>query len=240
MKRSLILGGSKGLGLALADELAVYGFPPLIIARTDPHTDHTWLYGDLTIPILWEGIAPVLSEVQYVFWVAGAFLRKPLTDCTQDELRNMTSVHLSGAIDAITGIHRLMKLARPLGAEPGRPYHLVTICSTSSWRIRDNETIYCALKAAKAHFTRNFARELVRDLPGSKVTLVHPGGMKTENFWRDTAQDITGFMDPRIVALEIMERAYSQKKVYDEYSIMRNDDGTPNVKEGIPTPESPF
>lgn len=247
--RSLILGGTKGLGRALAIESLARGITPIVTGRSaEEASADPALAGaefrklDLSDPadVLDGKLYAGLEDAGYVFWVAGAFLRKPLTDCSLQELTDMTELHFVGPVAVLAAIHRIMKMARPLADEPGHPYHLVTIASTSSWRMRENETLYCALKAAKAHLTRNFCREMARDLPGSKATLVNPGGLKTPNFWGTTGQSIDKFMEPAEVAAIIWERARAQAKTFDEYQIIRNDDGSPRVEEGARMPESPL
>ena len=145
----------------------------------------------------------------------------------------MIATHFSGPVRVLQllhlGLHYTLK----------HPYHLITIASTSSWKIRENETLYCALKAAKAAFTRNFARELVRDLPGSKITLVNPGGIKTGLF-KGTDQDISNFMDPDLIARIIWNDVIGQTVPFQEVQIMRNDDGSPIVSYGPRVPEMPF
>ena len=100
--------------------------------------------------------------------------------------------------------------------------------------------MYCALKAAKAAFTRNFARELVRDLPGSKVTLINPGGLKTPNFWKNSGQDISKFMDPNEVAKIIWNEIERQEEPFKEVNILRKSDGGHNISYGPRIPEQPF
>ncbi len=120
----------------------------------------------------------------------------------------------------------------------GAPYHLITIASTSASKIRNNETLYCALEAAKAHGTRNVAGELVRDLPGSKTTLVHPGGMQN-GFLAEHGKDVSNMMPTRAVAEIVWREALCQNGPYDEYTV-RNDNGTPVLIPGVPSPEAPF
>jgi NAD(P)-dependent dehydrogenase (short-subunit alcohol dehydrogenase family) len=134
----------------------------------------------------------------------------------------------------------MMKQVRPLAKKPGRPYHLVVVSSTSAWRVRQGESVYASLCAAKSHFVRQFARELVRDLPGSKVTLVHPGGMNNPHFWSGTGRDTSAFMDADTVASLIYLRAMHQEVAYDEYSIMRDTVGKPKITDGPRQPEEPF
>lgn len=247
MVRSLILGGTKGLGKALAAQSLAMGFDTVVVGRSADRCDDPALrgarfvkadlsrHGDITADDyrLW-------AESTHIFWVAGAFLRKPLTDCTSKELYRMTDLHFVGPVGVLAHIHRLKRIAQAASGRPGEPYRLVTVASTSSWRVRDNETVYAALKAAKAHFARNFAREIVRDFPGSKATLVNPGGMRTPDFWHDSGQDIGSFMAPEAVASIIWERVRAQETPFDEYSVMRNADGSPQIREGAQMTESPF
>lgn len=250
MASSLILGGTKGLGRALAVESHQRGIRPVIVGRSvreakeDPLLQGAEFHqADLSQPLNFcKEVRADWQDVSHVFWVAGIFLRKKLTDCSEEEVLRMVDTHLTGPLLVLAAIHRLMKLARPLADEPGRPYHLVTIASTSSWRVRQDEAVYCALKAAKAHFTRNYAREVVADLPGSKVTLVNPGGIRTPEFWAGSGQDLTGFMEPKDLAAVIWNEVVSQTKPYAEFQVLRSPagDGTPFVQSGPQKPEEPF
>ena len=252
--QSLILGGTKGLGRALAVESLKRNIPTTVVGRTPPGRQASpemvgaaYITADLSQSkafadphILSALTSMVLPETTHIFWVAGMFLRKPLTDCTTQEVIQMTATHFTGPVSALQIIHRIMKTAKPLSDNPGQPYHLVTIASTSSYRERENESLYCALKAAKAHFTRTFAKELIRDLPGSKVTLVNPGGLKTSNFWKGVDQDIANFMDPAAVANMIWDEVLGQTTNYLPLAIERNPDGSPRLFRGEKMPESPF
>ena len=249
MARSLILGGTKGLGRALAIESLARGIAPIVVGRTakeaalDPAlTGSEFRTADLSDP---NAMATALcacwpDDLDLVFWVAGIFQRKSLYDTTADDLRSMIDTHLTGPLGALASIHRLMSSAKPLSDSPGKPYHLVTIASTSSWKMRDKESVYCALKAAKAHFTRNFARELVTSLPGSKATLINPGGMST-GFWQEAGIPMpSGFMDPAAVARIIWEEVSGQSEPYREVQIVRNFDGSARRERGPKGPEQPF
>lgn len=242
-KTALILGGTKGLGLSLAWEAYNRKIFSIIAGRSadsaktrasfPPSAD--WLKLDLADPKSVIDIAHLQGKpIDYVFWVAEIFSREPFghLDCT--ELDKMIAIHLSGPLRALQLIHQGLAYMR------NYPYHLVTIASTSSWRIRENETLYCALKAAKAAFTRNFAKELVRDLPGSKVTLVNPGGMKNPNFWQESGQDTSNFMDPDMVAKIIWREIEEQQLPFSEIQIIRRSDGTPDLSYGPRKPELPF
>ena len=239
-KTALILGGTKGLGLSLAGEAGAVrkNIWPVVLGRSSPYNlpfKTRSIKIDLTNQASITNFFQenIYSSFDYIFWNAGIFLRKPLSSYSGEELDKMISTHLLGPI-------QFLRLWHLLQLKSKAPYHLITIASTSSWRIRENETLYCALKAAKAAFTRNFARELVRDLPGSKITLVNPGGIKTPNFWQNSGQDISKFMDPDAVAKIIWSEVEGQRDSFKEVQIMRNDDGNPNVSYGPRISELPF
>lgn len=239
-KTALILGGTKGLGLALAFEATNNRRMHATIAGRSNLSELNRPYNsrliklDLTDSESVEQFAKRRPEpFDYVFWVAGILKRKPFDQMPSEWINDMINTHLSGPIRALQLIHLSLHYLLQ------HPYHLVTIASTSSWRARENEALYCALKAAKAAFTRNFARELVRDLPGSKVTLINPGGIKT-NLFKGTGQDTSNFMDPNIVSTIIWNEVVNQKTPFHEVQIMRNDSGMPDVSYGPRLPEMPF
>jgi len=242
VSESLILGGTKGLGLELARESSRLGILPIICGRSvyedsvsknfPPGAERLSLdladdYPDRNLNYVRRMAEE--GKTSYFFWNAGIFSRKSFTLTDEKKMDIMINIHLRGPLRAILEFHRAQK----------NPYHLVVIASTSSWRLRENETIYCALKAAKAAFARNFAGELARDLPGSKVTLVNPGGLKTPNFWSESGQDISKFMEPETVAKIIWDEVRKQTEVFKEIQIIRNDDGSPRLEYGPKLPELP-
>ncbi len=240
-KKALILGGTKGLGLALAWESDKRGVYPVIAGRSAGFpasvnfpTFCEVLKIDLSNPTQIEELTRFnLGPLDYIFLVAGIFYkdgRKPFVEQPLPEFDEMIAVHLRGALRALQIFHLELRHMR-------HPYHLVMVSSTSSWKMRENETLYCALQAAKAVFARQFSRELVRDLPGSKLTLVNPGGMKTPDFWRGTEQDI---MEPSAVAEKIWNEVVAQEEPFEIVNVTRDKDGNPVVSYGPRLPEMPF
>lgn len=257
----LILGGTKGLGLALAHEAVRRGFVPVVTGRSIDRADirralpknAIRVYQDLMRPSTALNIPdPYPRSCDHVFWNAGAFLRKDFRSVKEEDIEKiMETVAVGG-----------MKFLRYFHSRRTTPYHLVVTASTSSWRLREDEEVYCAAKAAQAHFARNFAGRLFEDLSGSRLLLVHLGGMKTENFWEGTDQDISEFMEESDVARIMFEAMALQEnpvaltplldtclaadekkpdtpKRFLEIQIMRGEKGKPVVSFGPRMPEVP-
>ncbi len=234
--KAFVLGGTSGLGLELAWEGYRRGIAPIVAGRTAknfyPHAFFPPNARPFTLDLTDNASLLDIKEldnepIDYFLWVAGIFERQPIKSMTLEDIDRMIDTHLRGPTKAIKMFYEHRK----------NPAHMIVVASSSSWRLRKDETLYCALKAGKAAFARNFAEEVHRGGSGGKVTLINPGGIRTPNFWKGLGQDISGYMDPKAVAKIIWDKALSQEKVFDEWQILRNDDGTPNVQNGPKVPE---
>lgn len=219
MKTALILGGTKGLGFELARVLyeeggksTIFGSSSLDEDALDILPNAEFKSIDLSDNQSVDQISLELPPVQYFIWVAGVFLKNKVIDTADEVIDHMINVHLRGPIKFIKKFLRNQKQT---------PFHLITIASCSSWRLREDEAIYCGLKAAQATFTRNISVELSRDIPGTKVTLINPGGLQTVNFWKDTEQNTSGFLDPNKVARIIWNITQNQTESFQEVQILR-------------------
>jgi len=170
-------------------------------------------------------------KLTHLFWVAGIFLKKPFAACLPEETEAMVRTHLLGPLEFLRHFHRGR-------LRSGAPYHLVVVASTSSYRMREHESVYCMVKAGKAHFTRQFSRELAKDLPGSKTLLVNPGGMKTD-FLADAGINTSMMMDPFAVSKVIWDSVDDQIEAFSELNILRSDKGEPLCSYGPKPPETP-
>lgn len=238
-KSAFILGGTRGLGLELARESCRRGITPIITGSSiskdggypSEAITHKIDLTEFSEEVHRQALRRYITELnpRFFFWNAGIFLpRNPFYGAKDKDLERMVKVHFEGPLKVLREFHNFV----------GRPYHLITIASTSSYKVRDNESIYCALKSAKAHFTRNFASEMVRDHPGSKVTLIHPSGIKTALF-KHTNTDTSKFMEPADVAKIIWNEIECQEASFKELHIIRRDDAPPVVLLGQRLPETP-
>jgi NAD(P)-dependent dehydrogenase (short-subunit alcohol dehydrogenase family) len=233
MDRSLILGESDGLGVALAWESDRRGVNPILCRQWVLSFPAEFL-PPLVKLVNFEMTRPssfVLAlefakrkDVRYVFWVAGRDLKAPLKGVNSKDIDLMAATHFVGPMKFFSGFQRNRKA----------PYHLVIIASTSSRLLKENESLYCALNSAKQSFGRQFAKELAKDLPGSKVTVANLDAVR---FLKKKDPDAQYFMRPTDVAIEIWQQVLTQTKIFEEMQIVKNPDGSLRVEYGPRMPE---
>ncbi|MFJ9378725.1 SDR family NAD(P)-dependent oxidoreductase [Streptomyces sp. NPDC101455] len=238
-RTALVIGGTRGLGRQLALRTRDSGLTTHVYGRSAHRTeeaDQGFVPHELDLcdPVS-VAAAPVTAPGPlYVFWVAGAFLKKPLARTADEDIEALTRLLLTGPL-------RLLR--RILDAAPAQ-VHLVTIASSSGWRRRENEALYCALKAAQATVTRGLVPELVEDHPASRVTVVNPGGLAVPDFHSGLEIDYGTMMDPAEVAGIIWRTVREQTTSYTEMQILRSREpgreGVPLVSFGARAPEPPL
>lgn len=237
--RSLIVGGTSGLGLALARESLRRGVEPVVTGRRAQGSidiDGASVRAepmDVTDPDSVQAcidrfkVKPSLA-FRYLFYTAGCGLQGSLIEESPEQIRRVIDTSLTGYLYAV----------RAFMAMKGKPFHLVTVTSTTSFRVRNNETVYGAAKAGQAQAARNFHRELVARLPGSQSVVVHPGGMNTP-FWDGSGVDTSKFLNPdqiaEIIWNEIEVQEAGSRPVFEELRLDRNPEGEPLISYGTPT-----
>ncbi|MEE1802206.1 SDR family NAD(P)-dependent oxidoreductase [Streptomyces sp. JV176] len=246
-----VIGGTHGLGRALALGARDRGLRTVVYGRSAtplPDADDLLSGADGPRPDA-DGLLPRsldLCDPQsvrtasvdvpgpcYVLWVAGAFLKKALVETTEDEVEQLTRLLFSGPV----------LFLRRLLAETEGPVHLITIASSSSWKRRERESLYCGLKAAQATFVRNLVPELLAAHPENRITLVNPGGLAVPDFHTGLALDFGAMMDPGEVAEIVWNIAATQRRAFTEVQILRSrepgSEGTPEVSYGARVPQTP-
>lgn len=146
----------------------------------------------------------------FLIWSTGAFLKVPLGEMTDTHVDTLSELHYNTPLKLIRRFHQ----------QNTDPYHMIVIASCSSWRLREQEAAYCGLSAAKATFARNVAGDLQRERPGSKVTLINPGGIRTP-FYYESEEEGSGFIDQTWLADYIWSAALNQDTTFDELQILR-------------------
>ena len=214
---ALILGGTSGLGLELARESERNDVKPMLLGRSKSleFTGDSHVYVDLADKHRVYALCQYIEEsyiipyAKYFFWNAAMFERASITDmCDPKKVIEVNVVSPTKIIESLIRRKKSLNL----------PVHIVAVSSTSSWRARADEAVYCGTKAYQSQFMCSLGLELMRDLPGSKVTIVHPSGMKT-NLFNGMKTDTSKFMDPAGVAKIIWSEVLKQDLAIDEFNV---------------------
>lgn len=183
---TLIIGGSSGLGLAMAKLFAEAGDDVLVTGRKDPKVGYAQFQKlDLSTPELSQEIAEFvkdLSQIDRLVYAAGFYQEGRVTDLTTEQIQTMVQVGGTG----------LIYFMRELLAKQGSLGQLITITSTSQWTPRKLEPIYNFIKAGAGHFSNS----MVEDGRVGKVLVAGPAGMDT-NFWNGVDRDDLDTMLPK-------------------------------------------
>jgi NAD(P)-dependent dehydrogenase (short-subunit alcohol dehydrogenase family) len=175
-KLALVTGASRGIGLAVADELRAAGAYVVRLARslTDRTTDsQTDLRCDVTDPTAVERVVTRLGAARgipdIVVSNAGVFFVKPIEATTTADFAQAIATNLTGPF----------LLARLLVPELRRrgSGHLVTIGSIADHVALPGSSAYAASKFGLRGMHQVIAAELARS--GVRTTLISPGPVDT-------------------------------------------------------------
>jgi len=184
-RRALITGATKGIGLAVAEELVALGAAVFVVARSAPDVaalvdrlraaghDAAGCAADLAeesgraillgaLRAHWDGLDVLVNNV-------GTNLRKSSLDYTLADLRSLMAVNLESAWALSQALH-------PWLSDGGGS--IVNVSSISSISIVATSTAaYAMTKGAMDQMTRFFAVEWAPD--GIRVNSVHPWYIRT-------------------------------------------------------------
>jgi short-subunit dehydrogenase len=199
----LIVGGTSGLGLALAKRLTP-SYNVHIIGRQDPNvsqfTFHEMDLGQINESIQSiEDLAAQLPKIDMLIHAAGFYQEGTITEINEDQINKMMNVCLSSAI----------AFTRQLLLKQGELPIFVAITSTSQYTPRLLEPVYTVAKAGLGAYANSLSLD-----PRVKKTLVAgPAGMKTK-FHNAREVDMSTYLEPEWVASQIeqlLEGQYSYK-----------------------------
>ena len=191
-KKALVTGGTKGIGLAVAEEFLALGAEVFIVARGEEELDRTlkgWMDAGKTAHGLAAdvstagGRAMTIEAATDVFGDridvlvnnAGGNLRKKALDYTLDEFETLLSRNLTSAFE-------MSRLAHPLLKRTGTPADvdlsaIVNVGSVAGLTAIRTGVPYGASKAAMSQMTRGLAGEWAAD--GIRVNAVAPWYIRT-------------------------------------------------------------
>ncbi len=187
MPYALITGASKGIGKAIAEELASRKTDLLLVARThgllqEMVTDLSARYGikadhlaiDLSDPAAPEQISNWIEEKGYDVNIlvnnAGYGLSGPFEQYTAKENRDMMQVNMHVPVE-------LCNLLIPELKKHPKSY-ILNIASAAAYQAVPGLMVYAATKSFLLSFSRGLAFELRKS--NISVTVVSPGGTDTD------------------------------------------------------------
>ena len=193
--RSLIVGGTSGLGLEIAKLLQGSGDEVIITGRKNPDVKglqfqkfNLDLGAELSGAV--DTFVSALPKIDRLFYVAGFYQEGNLTELEDQAIKNMLDV----------GINAPIWFVRELLQNQHEISEFVAVTSTSQWVPREKEPVYSATKSALGMF----ANSVSLDKRVGKVLVAGPAGMNTA-FWRMTGRDTANDNDPVWVAKQIVD-----------------------------------
>lgn len=213
MKKTLIIGGTSGLGLELAKLEQERGVVVYITGRRKPDIlNLNFIKLDINANSNYvtevDTVVSQIGPIDTVVYAAGFFQDGTITDITWEDVVQMMNV---GIMAALRVTKRILELQGELD-------EFIAITSTSQWTPRLYEPVYTAAKAALGAF----ANSLSLDERVKKTIVVGPAGMDTR-FWEGSdpvAHDASKMLKPYWVAQEI-QKLRDQRKSYLFAKILR-------------------
>ncbi len=188
-KTALVFGASRGIGLAIARELARAGARTILAARSiaalEKEAEALRSEGHQAIPLVLDAAeataAVELPEVDILVNAAGTNIRKPFEQYSPEEYRHVMQTNLHGIV------HLTQKIGGRMVAR-GRGGKIVFIGSLMSLLGLPYLTVYAMSKSALAGLTRTLAAEWGRH--NIQVNCIAPGFILTDlnrDMWQQPA-----------------------------------------------------
>ena len=164
-KTALVTGGTAGIGLAVAEELARFGARVIRVAR-GANAD---ISADVTRAEDRERVFENLERLDILVNNAGTNIRRKAIEYSYDEYERIRSLNMDAAFE-------MCRLAHPLLRASGDA-SVVNVVSIAAFRHLGTGVPYAMTKAAVTHMTRALAAEWAKD--GIRVNGVAPWYIRT-------------------------------------------------------------
>ena len=164
-RTALVTGATKGIGLAIAEELAQFGAKVIRVARGGDAD----IAADMSIAADRRRIFENLDRLDILVNNAGTNIRKKAVDYEDGEYERIRELNQDSVFE-------LCRLAHPLLKASGDA-SVINVVSVAAFRHLGTGIPYAMTKAAVAHLTRGLAAEWAKD--GIRVNAVAPWYIRT-------------------------------------------------------------
>jgi len=137
MRTILIIGGSKGIGKAVINEL-IDTHKIINFSRTTPILIHSNLQ-HYTVDILKDSL-PELETIDGIVYCPGSINLKPISRLTEQDFKNDFDINVLGAVRVIQKYHKILKAGKypsiimfsTVAVKLGMPFHASTAVSKAA------------------------------------------------------------------------------------------------------------
>lgn len=179
-RTALVTGGSKGIGLGIAQVLASHGARVAVTGRTDSALADASSQGFLTLTLdvrdrsqcaaAVDAVVAEFGELTILCSNAGIYPQATIAEMTEKDVHDIFSINVAGTINMVQAAQQAL-------ADTGRGRVVVTSSITGNYTGFPAWSHYGATKAAQMGFVRSAALELAEDkttinavLPGNVIT----------------------------------------------------------------------